>query len=150
MSDKIVYLLVGAPGSGKTHWTNQNFPGAPVASADHYFETPKGYKFDPDKLSVAHRASQKTCHDAMRAAAPVVVVDNTLTRHRERREYLEMAQQFSYEARVVVFPDRGFTNVHGVPKDKVASMRARIDLEPGEYTWDGKAYVKTGEFRAVL
>ncbi len=53
-----IIILCGLPGSGKTTWAKQNYPGARIVSADDFFmvqgPTGKVYMFDPAKLSDAH------------------------------------------------------------------------------------------------
>ena len=44
--DKILTLVRGIPGSGKTTFANSMAGSYPVYSADNFFETEAGYKFD--------------------------------------------------------------------------------------------------------
>ena len=119
---RILYLVRGAPGSGKTTYAKT------LGIADHYeadmwFDANGGY--DPSKIKQAHEWCQNKAREAMEAGRPCVV-SNTFTRLWEMSYYRAVAERLGYEVREVVM--RGeWTNVHGVPKDKVRQMRARFE-----------------------
>lgn len=41
-----IYMLIGLPGSGKSHWINENLPGVPIVSPDDIREQVFGVEFD--------------------------------------------------------------------------------------------------------
>jgi hypothetical protein len=130
-----ILILVGAPGSGKTTFI-QNIPDPKtVCSSDHFFINAKGeYNYDPKKIGAAHTDCQSRFQAALSAGDPLVIVDNTSTRARERRFYVENGVKAGYEIFIhrLAMPEKN-RNVHGVPWEKVQAMEAKIDLEPGYY-----------------
>jgi energy-coupling factor transporter ATP-binding protein EcfA2 len=135
---KRMYILVGPPGCGKSHITgmiNEAVGPLAVCSADHFFEQDGVYRFNPTLLHSAHRDCQNRALKAVDQGYGTVVIDNTATRHKERKYYLALAEQYNYIPVVVSFPETGHTNIHGVPAEKVKEMRDRMDLNPGVYLW---------------
>lgn len=60
----MIYIIRGAPGSGKTSLARQilaaNPQGHAIFEADDYFRTSDGYKFDASKLQEAHGVPDET------------------------------------------------------------------------------------------
>ena len=137
-----VILLVGPSGCGKSTWT-QDYTSREdgpfkVCSADHFFHQPDGsYVFDGGKLSQAHRSCMYNFVEALKAEVPLVIVDNTNTRERERKDYVYEAKQHGYEVWLKVFQVDpkvcAERNVHGVPLEAVEKMAARVDVPEGFY-----------------
>jgi predicted kinase len=139
-----VIILVGCPGAGKSTWISKIPTAHKVCSADHFFCRKGEYEYDAKLIGVAHKVCFQNYMAAIAAKEELIIIDNTNTRARERRGYVWEALQAGYEVYLKVFPvpDKN-RNIHGVPWDKVLSMAAKIDLEPGFYrnTWDGEKNV---------
>ena len=127
-----VTILVGVPGSGKSHHT-ASLTGAVVVSADHYFVELGGgtYAFDPTKLGAAHGQCLRRYTEALQRGEAHVVVDNTNTTLVEVSPYVSLALAYGYEVEVVrvrcpveVAASR---NTHGVGEGAVRAMDARIE-----------------------
>ena len=119
---RILYLVRGVPGSGKT--TYAKTLGIPAHyEADMWFEENGGY--DPSKIGKAHHWCQRMARAAMEAGRPCVV-SNTFTRLWEMDYYREEAKRLGYEVREIVMLGE-WQNVHGVPEDKVRQMRERFE-----------------------
>ena len=131
----MLIIVRGVPGSGKSTLANHiassinvqsyisgaNF--ASVFEADQFFMTEDGYQFDGTKLREAHLDCQSRTRAWLKKGKTAIVA-NTFTQRWEYEPYLDMAKQYNVPAQVIeVHGD--FSNVHGVPADKVASMRAR-------------------------
>ncbi len=124
-------IIRGLPGSGKSTEAKKEFPHHKHVEADMYFVDRKTgeYKFDFTKLNAAHKWCQKTVFDALRGDHDVVVT-NTFTQTWEFDPYITMIQELSFEHNVeidllVVEMKTQYTNIHGVPEDKMQKMRDR-------------------------
>jgi predicted kinase len=128
----MLIIIRGLPGSGKStlaehlqasfnaHWFGTI---ASVFEADQYFQTLAGYKFDGTKLREAHNDCQRRAFDWMKDGN-IAIVSNTFTQRWEYQPYLDMAKELDAPVQVIeVHGD--FGNIHGVPPDKIESMRKR-------------------------
>ena len=152
---KILTIIRGLPGSGKTtaakdilKMRGQVDPLAMYA-ADDFFYKDKNYKFDPEKLSEAHKWCQSRTVEAMKQDTGNIVVHKTFTVHKEMRFYLDKAIEHNYCIEVFNLYDAGLTdeelferNVHSVPLETIKRMRRRYE-KTGEYQfyspWEYKA-----------
>ena len=127
-----VYLMVGVPGSGKSHWIKQHAPGAVVCSADHYFTGEDGvYRWFPDGLYPAHERCFEKYRNALLEGMHDVVVDNTNTKTKFMRRYVQLANEHVITP-VVVYVKcdpvvAAARNTHGVPVDTVQKMHDEIE-----------------------
>jgi predicted kinase len=137
----MLIIIRGLPGSGKstlaehlqasfnnTRFNNTN-PAlwfgtiASVFEADQFFQTLAGYKFDGTKLREAHLDCQARTR-AWLTAGRIAIVSNTFTQRWEYQPYIDMAKELNVDVQVIeVHGD--FQNIHGVPPDKIESMRER-------------------------
>lgn len=139
---KILYILRGLPGSGKSTLCQQmlsfnNGVGA-IFSTDDYFLTPgtkKGkpnYAFDPSKLSEAHAWNEGRALEAFQGGITPVFIDNTHVARWEARFYLVYGLRYGYQ---VVFlepqtkwwlerdlKEMAKRNSHGVTLEKLERM----------------------------
>jgi predicted kinase len=132
-SEKKLLILRGAPGSGKSTWITGNIAKQysaeeyVICSADNFFVANGNgtYKFDPRLLGKAHGQCQYLANKAMESGLSLVVIDNTNITPKEYKPYIEMAAKHGYQVFQHVL-NGNFNNTHGVPEDKVASMRMRF------------------------
>lgn len=123
---KILVLMRGLPGEGKSTVCKELC--LEVCSADLYFETQEGYKFDINKLERAH----SFCYNRARELASQgvsFIVDNTNTTWKECKRYVELGVEFGYCV-IPLEPHRDIPNVcgrnvHGVPQEKWDQMKNR-------------------------
>jgi len=134
MGKKILYIVRGIPGSGKT--TFAKTLGGVHFEADQYFMVDGEYKFDVTKLKDAHKWCQGQVSNAMLINYTtgnlnnVIVVSNTFTQEWEMVPYIEMAKEWGYTVFTIVVENRhGGENVHGVPEDKLEIMRNRFEFK---------------------
>lgn len=133
MENKILYIVRGIPGSGKT--TFAKTLGGVHFEADKYFMVDGEYKFDVTKLKNAHSWCQTQVSNAMLLNYTaninnVIVVSNTFTQEWEMEPYIEMAKEWGYTVFTIVVENRhGGKNVHGVPDDKLEIMRNRFEIK---------------------
>lgn len=137
LMDRVMYILRGLPGSGKSSVCIILDPEAVICSADHYFITDKGYKFDERKLGLAHQSCLDRARESMEAGLNVII-DNTNSRLNEYRKYIELANELGYEVAVIELLCRtrdeaeamGHRTVHKVPMEAVMRMWNRWQMDP--------------------
>lgn len=138
----ILYIIRGAPGSGKTTYALHLLNKGEIASfceADRYFENPFSgdYKFDPSKLKEAHEWCRSVIENTMKNEVEMeknskvflarnIAVSNTFTRLWEIQPYIDIADKYGYQVKYIRMTGE-FMNVHGVPESKVKEMRNRYE-----------------------
>ena len=145
-----VFILRGLPGHGKTTVANWLAPGDNY-SADMYFESlaqqmsaGRSWKtftyndvFDPKLLPEAHAACYNAFHDAcLNTSYACVAVHNTNSCLWEFQKYIDTAEAFGHEVRVIHVKcvSRVPKSVHNVPDETVQKMIDRWEAYPGELT----------------
>jgi predicted kinase len=110
---RILYLLQGIPGSGKSFMCEllvQSFMsnGSPpytkvsIRSTDDQWYDEKGrYNYVSEKLADMHRKNQRLVVEDMQANTPVIIVDNTNIQKWQAEPYLALAKIFDYEIQVI-------------------------------------------------
>ena len=130
---KILYLLRGVPGSGKST-VAQNIGGTHFET-DKYFMVDGEYKFDPTKLKQYHQMCQDEVNLAMiqnhtAHLNDVIVVSNTFSQEWEMKPYFDLAKTYGYQVFSLIVENRhGGLNQHGVPEDKVQIMKDRFEIK---------------------
>jgi predicted kinase len=127
--EKVLYIVRGVPGSGKTTFAKQLT--ANVFEADHYFYDNDGnYNFVPSEIKKAHKECQEFVGHAMTSGIKKIAVANTFTQEWEMKPYMDMAKEFGYMVFTVVVENRhGGVNQHGVPEDKIEQMCNRFEIK---------------------
>ncbi|EDV96577.1 GH16330 [Drosophila grimshawi] len=143
---KIMIIMRGAPGSGKTtlaktllqqirvldeHYSIGDF----VHSSDDFFVTCRGYEFNPTQLSDAHEWNkQRVLCKAATGWSPIIV-DNTNIMVWEMQPYVQIAVQHGYVLELLE-PKTSWCkspgklaqrNVHRVPKENIERMLDRYE-----------------------
>lgn len=136
-----ITLVCGLPGTGKSFRAAQmaKHHGGLVFSADDFMVDAEGrYAYDPSRLGECHArclaevAIYITGDRASSTRGGHAFVANTFSRTFEILPYAAVAQAAGVPLRIVHLFDNGFTdeqlasrNVHGVPVEALAAMRAR-------------------------
>jgi len=134
----VVVILRGLPGAGKSSYA-ASLKGAKIVSADHYFDTPVGYRYDKSKISDAHRACMRKFLDLLGAGERLVVVDNTNVRSMYWSPYATVADAMGYRVEIRSFwvpVDVSVArNIHTVPLYTVRNMAKSWEDVP--FPWSG-------------
>lgn len=129
MNEKVLYIVRGVPGSGKSTFAKQLTSN--VFEADHYFYDNDGnYNFIPSEIKEAHKECQDNVRMAMMSSIPKIAVSNTFTQEWEMKIYQELAETYGYTVFSVIVENRHEgVNTHNVPEDKLDQMRNRFEIK---------------------
>lgn len=125
---KILYLIRGVPGAGKS--TLANKLTASVAEADQFMVDASGeYKFDASKLPTCHAACRHLVETWMKLGEhPIIAVANTFIKRWEMEPYLRLSEENGYTVIEISLTGQRFVNVHGVPADIIERMRRNFEI----------------------
>jgi predicted kinase len=137
MIPKILTLVRGLPGSGKSTFANTITNEFSVCEADKFFYDKEGnYNFDGSRLKLAH----VWCFNQVRTRMednklnsqfyPEIVVSNTFTQEWEMEKYYELAEEYGYKVFSIIVENRhGGENIHNVPEEKIKQMANRFEIQ---------------------
>ena len=122
-------ILRGLPGSGKTTLAAVLSEAGkyPVFSVDDYFTDENGrYEFRFQENHLAYKQCEEGVRTAMQQGAPKIILHNTFTIEWEMEPYFKLASEHDYRLHVLTVENRhGSANVHDIPEEHVAKMRAK-------------------------
>lgn len=127
---KILYIIRGIPGSGKTTFAKTISPL--VFSADYYFinSTTGVYEFNPKKISNAHFICKQQVEQSMHFGLHSIAVANTFTQLKEFQGYQELAGNYNYKTFVLTIENyHGSSSVHNVPEATINNMKSRFKIQ---------------------
>ena len=127
--EKILYIVRGVPGSGKT--TFAKLLTLNVFEADHYFYDNDGnYNFIASEIKEAHKECQQYVGYAMESNTPKIAVSNTFTQEWELQPYYELAIKYGYYVTSIIVENRhGGVNEHDCPEDMIQVMKNRFEIK---------------------
>lgn len=137
MIPKVLTLVRGLPGSGKSTFANFVWNDYAICEADKFFYDKEGnYNFDASKLKQAHEWCRNEVETRMKDNEanpqyyPEIVVSNTFTQEWEMEAYYQLAKKYDYLVISIIVENRhGGKNIHGVPEEKLEQMRNRFEIK---------------------
>lgn len=134
--NKILILVRGIPGSGKSTFANLIWNSYAICEADKFFYDKDGnYNFDPSKLKQAHEWCQNEVEIKMQDNErnpqyyPEIAVSNTFTQEWEMKAYFDLASKYDYKVFSIIVENRhGGKNLHSVPDDTLKKMKDRFQI----------------------
>lgn len=110
---KLVIIMRGLPGSGKSYWIEQFIVSQGIEhaihirqygyfSTDRYFYQQGQYRFNPQKLAQYHQANLSAFIQALARHEPIVICDNTNIAKWEFMAYEAAAKALGYQIKVVL------------------------------------------------
>lgn len=125
---KILYIVRGIPGSGKSTFANSL--GCPVFEADMYFMNDGEYKFDVSKIKLAHNWCKLRVEHSMEDDFQKIAVSNTFTQEWEMEAYYLLAEELGYTVFSLIVENRhDGVNEHGVPQEALDRMKDRFQVQ---------------------
>lgn len=127
-NDKILFLIRGLPGSGKSSLAH--IIADEVYENDDRFNLNGKYKFDQEQLSWAKAECYSHCRDAMERGVKKIGIANTFCDQNGLDQYYRLAKIFGYSVFTIVTENRnGTTNIHGVPPEVIARMQKKFKVK---------------------
>ncbi len=100
--DKVMYVMRGLPGSGKT--TMARTLSKYVYATDDFWMKDGKYVFNIERLKEAHRWNVNRVEDVLKESMSPIVVDNTNLESRDIKPYLLLAMEYNYSV-ILAEPD---------------------------------------------
>lgn len=127
--NKILFIVRGLPGSGKTTLSNK-ICDTVYAADDYFYDKDGNYNFDVNRLGAAHKWCEYAVKTSMETGIERIAVNNTFTREREMKPYLELANKYGYTTFSLIVENRhGNNSVHNVPKETLKKMENRFSIK---------------------
>ena len=127
-----LYILQSPPGGGKSTYARSlkemhecHGQTCEICSTDDYFIKDGKYTFDGQKLGQYHKMNQMLAK-AFMSSGTNVVIDNCNIKAWECKPYVAHALSLGMTVKFIRLEGK-FPNTHGVPEDKVLSMRNALE-----------------------
>ncbi len=120
-TDKILKIVRGLHGSGKTQKANEILaanPAARLASVDKFFERSGDYHFVKEFLPRAYAVCEGMVDAFMEEGVPIIVVDGSHPCAYHLKPYVQLASLWGYKIEIV-YPDGDIWNVKECAKHSV-------------------------------
>jgi predicted kinase len=125
--ERVLYLLRGLPGAGKSRCAAAL--GCTAFEADAYFVRGGVYRFDATQIAAAHQWCIAGVRAAMAGGEPRIAVANTFTQAWELEPYQALAGEYGYTVFSLIVENRhDGASVHDVPQEIIEAMRQRFEV----------------------
>lgn len=130
MLEKVLVILRGIPGCGKSTFAKIIASASNICTADDYHMVDGEYNWKPENVHSAHLWCQSKARGLMKSGVSPVVVANTSTTEKEITPYIEAAKEFDYTVFTIIVENRhDGINTHGVPEETLQKMRNRFNIQ---------------------
>jgi len=127
---KILYIIRGISGSGKSTMAQELGKNGKVFSTDDFFMVNGKYEYDPEGLTYAHWWNMGRTEEAMKQSISPIVIDNTNTQAWEAKPYVQMALKYGYQIEIKEpntpwkfdAEELAKKNKHNIPKEAIEKM----------------------------
>lgn len=130
MKRKVLYLITGHPGAGKTTRAKELMRQKGIK---HHYEADMlmidkngDYRFSPKKIKECHNWCQKATERAIQLGE-AVIVSNTTTMKWEAKPYIDMAKRNGYDI-IIEHLTGEYKSIHDVPQEIVEKMKDRREF----------------------
>lgn len=120
---KILHIIRGLPGSGKTTIACSIVPDGNRLEADFFHIRNEKYDFDRNNLGKAHDWCKLELERKMRSSITPLSVSNTFITNKEIKPYLDLAKQYGYIVQIITIENIVFKSEHNVPKNIIEKMK---------------------------
>lgn len=133
LGSKVLVILRGLPGSGKSSLAAKLKFSGEVFSTDDFFIENGEYIFDPYKLNEAHVWNKQRTKQALERGVSPIIIDNTNVEAWEMAPYILLGKKYDYEI-IILEPDTPWKfnvrvlaskNKHKVSKSKIQKMKEK-------------------------
>ena len=126
---KLVIIVRGVAGSGKSTWV-KNFPHpCTVVSTDNYFIAKNGlYIFDRDRLHYYHQCALNLFTTLVDESISAIIVDNTNIKKRDYKKYVSYARSMGYTVVQKVCCGE-YGSIHDVAPETVERMKRQFQVD---------------------
>jgi len=127
-AQKVLYLLRGPSGVGKSTKAKELGISGTTLSTDDFWMKDGKYIFDPLRIAEAHQWNQSRARECLKKSVSPVIIDNTNINAWEMKPYVYMAQEFGYQIQIVPVEVKNTPqelakrNKHGVPENVIQEM----------------------------
>jgi uridine kinase len=134
VGNKIIILLRGLPGSGKTELAKALSEQGkyPVLSVDDYFTHPETgeYEFDYKSNHLAYKSCEERTLKYAESGLSKILVHNTFTMYWEMEPYFKIASDHNYSIFVVTVENyHNGNNKHNVSEEQLLKMSMKYKVK---------------------
>ncbi len=132
--DKVMFILRGLPGSGKSTKAKQLAgDNGVILSTDDFFMINGEYQYDPAMIGEAHFWNETRAQNAIENEVSPIVIDNTNVEAWQPKKYVEMALAAGYDIKVEQADtpwafnaeELAKRNTHEVPQANIEEMLSK-------------------------
>lgn len=128
--DKILIIVRGLPGSGKTTFARMLVEPGCICSADDYHMKEGKYDWKLENAGLAHKKCQEKCERLMKMNFSKIAIANTSTTEDELKPYYNLAKTYKYKVFSIIIENRhNGKNEHNVPEETINKMHQRFSTK---------------------